>query len=100
MTTRYTEDEWRAIINQAEQGLPKSPREYKAPYLGSEDFAKTIDHTILKLDASEEQVDTVCEEARRFHFKVRPLYSFKSSINMSFHVTAWYKTENECSVST
>ena len=74
MTTRYTDDEWENIINQAELNLPSTPVEYKAPNLGSEEFAKTIDHTILKLDATKEQVDAICEEARRFNFKVHRLY--------------------------
>lgn len=74
MTTRYTDDEWETIIDQAERNLPSTPVEYKAPNLGSEEFAKTIDHTILKLDATKVQVDAICEEARRFHFKVHRLY--------------------------
>ena len=74
MTTRYTDDEWETIIDQAERSLPSTPVEYKAPNLGSEEFAKTIDHTILKLDATKEQVDAICEEARRFNFKVHRLY--------------------------
>lgn len=78
MTTRYTDDEWETIIDQAERNLPSTPVEYKAPNLGSEEFAKTIDHTILKLDATKEQVDAICEEARRFHFKVHHLYHVRS----------------------
>ena len=74
MTTRYTDDEWETIIDKAEGNLPRTPVEYKAPNVGSEEFAKTIDHTILKLDATKEQVDAICEEARRFHFKVHRLY--------------------------
>ena len=74
MTTRYTDDEWETIIDKAEENLPKIPVEYKAPTVGSEEFAKTIDHTILKLDATKEQVDAICEEARRFNFKVHRLY--------------------------
>ena len=74
MTTRYTDDEWEAIIDKAEGNLPRTPVEYKAPTVGSEEFAKTIDHTILKLDATKEQVDAICEEARRFNFKVHRLY--------------------------
>lgn len=70
MTTRYTHKEWLAIIDQATENLPISPAIYKAPNVGSEDFAKAIDHTLLKLDATKEQMDTLCEEARRFNFKV------------------------------
>lgn len=70
MTTRYTQDEWLAIFDQAEQNLPSTPPECKAPSLGTAAFAKTIDHTLLKLAATEKQVDTLCEEARRHNFKV------------------------------
>lgn len=33
-------------------------------------FAQTIDHTLLKPDATEVQIDALCDEARRFGFKV------------------------------
>lgn len=78
MTTRYTDDEWETIIDKAEENLPKTPVEYKAPNVGSEEFAKTIDHTILKLDATKQQVDAICEEARRFQFKVHRLYQSRT----------------------
>jgi len=71
MTARYTHDEWLAIFDQAEGDLPSQPVVYKAPNVGSVDFAKTIDHTLLKLDATMEQVDAICEEARKFNFQVR-----------------------------
>ena len=74
MTTRYTQDEWLAIINEAERNLPSKPIEYKAPILGTEDFAKSIDHTLLKLGATEEQIDLLCEEANRYNFKVCYFY--------------------------
>jgi len=32
------------------------------------EFAKTVDHTLLKPDATEEQIANVCEEAARYHF--------------------------------
>ena len=84
MTTRYTDDEWETIIDKAEENLPKTPVEYKAPNVGSEEFAKTIDHTILKLDATKEQVDAICEEARRFQFKVHRLYQSRTLQTNSF----------------
>ena len=74
MTTRYTDEEWLDPINQAEKDLPSTPVIFKAPDVGTEAFAKTIDHTLLKLDATKEQVDAICEEARRFDFKVCSLY--------------------------
>ena len=52
-----------------------SPVQYEAPSVGTEAFAKTIDHTLLKLEATGEQVDNLCEEAKRFNFKARNLYS-------------------------
>ena len=70
MATRYTQDEWLALFDQAEQNLPSGPLEYTAPSAGTAAFAKTIDHTLLKLEASGEQVDTLCEEAKRHGFKV------------------------------
>ena len=32
------------------------------------EFAKTVDHTLLKPDATEEQIVTLCDEAARYHF--------------------------------
>ncbi|KAL9025343.1 MAG: hypothetical protein Q9196_005812 [Gyalolechia fulgens] len=69
MTTRYTEAEWRIIIEEAERHLPNSFPQYKAPTLGTTDFAKCIDHTLLKLDATEEQIDILCEEAKKHAFQ-------------------------------
>lgn len=37
-------------------------------------IAQTIDHTLLKLDATEAQIDTLCEEAKRDGFKVRKIF--------------------------
>ncbi|KAI4279048.1 MAG: hypothetical protein LQ337_000563 [Flavoplaca oasis] len=69
MTTRYTQAEWGAIITEAEKDIPSSFPEYKAPILGSPNFAQCIDHTLLKLDANKDQVDELCEEARRHNFR-------------------------------
>lgn len=32
------------------------------------EFAKTVDHTLLKPDATEDQIKTLCEEAAYYHF--------------------------------
>lgn len=72
MTNRYTKDEWLAVIEQAEKGIPSTFAEYKAPGLGSEEFAKSIDHTLLKPESTQSQIDELCEEARRHNFKVNP----------------------------
>ena len=70
MTTKYTQDEWLAIFEQAEQNLSSIPIEYKVPSVGTTACAQTIDHTLLKLEATGEQVDTLCEEAKGHGFKV------------------------------
>ncbi|KAL8916473.1 MAG: hypothetical protein Q9208_008505 [Pyrenodesmia sp. 3 TL-2023] len=69
MATQYTQSEWQSIIDSAERGLPSSYPEYKAPAPGTPDFAKCIDHTLLKLDATKEQIDQLCEEALKYGFK-------------------------------
>lgn len=69
MTNRYTHDEWLAIIEQAERDLPSAHVEYKPVSIASRDFAKIIDHTLLKEDATKEQIDILCNEARRHDFK-------------------------------
>ena len=73
-TTRYTQEEWLAVFDQVEQDLnnkpPSIPSRYEAPGVGTSAFAKTIDHTLLKLEATGGQVDSLCEEARRFDFQV------------------------------
>ncbi|KAL8693327.1 MAG: hypothetical protein Q9224_003773 [Gallowayella concinna] len=68
-TSPYTQADWRALIDKAEENTPGSFPEYKAPIPGTTDFAKCIDHTLLKLDATKEQVDELCEEARRHNFR-------------------------------
>lgn len=39
--------------------------------LTCESLAKTVDHTLLKLDATEAQIDALCEEAKTDKFAVR-----------------------------
>ncbi|KAI4196892.1 MAG: hypothetical protein LQ350_006261 [Teloschistes chrysophthalmus] len=69
MTNRYTHSEWRTMIDAAERDLPNNFPEHKAPILGSTDFAKCIDHTLLKLEATKEQIDELCQGARRHDFQ-------------------------------
>lgn len=70
MTTRFTQDEWLSIIDGAEKNLPLSKIVYKAPKLGTEAFAKCIDHTSLKINTTKEQIDVLCAEAMKYNFKV------------------------------
>ena len=71
MTTRYTQAEWLRIIEDAEKNVSPSVVQYKAPLLGSEDFSRRIDHTLLKLNTTKEQIDQICQEAIRDSFGVR-----------------------------
>lgn len=79
MTTRYTQDEWLAIIGQAQRSVSSTRMQYKAPNIGTKEFAKMIDHTLLKLDATKEQIDKLCEEARKHDFKVDLSHSIRRS---------------------
>ena len=68
--TGNTKDGWLDIIEQAEQGLPSTFTKYKVPEFGTQGFAKSIDHTLLKLEATKSQIDRLCEEAKKHDFKV------------------------------
>ena len=69
MSAKHTNDEWLALFTQAEKGLSDSPIVYSIPQPGSDLLAMMIDHTLLKLDATEQQIDALCKEAREFKFK-------------------------------
>jgi hypothetical protein len=83
MTTRYTDAEWARFIGEVErdvgasmvsgEGWKRAKGEvfYAVPKLGSPEFAKTIDHTLLKLEARGVQMDALCSEARVEGFAVR-----------------------------
>ncbi|KXT00563.1 hypothetical protein AC578_5230 [Pseudocercospora eumusae] len=65
MTTRYTDEEWSQIIADAEKRIKvDESKKYPIPEIGSEDFTRTVDHTLLKLDAKSNQFDDLCAEAR------------------------------------
>ena len=59
------------IIDNITRNLPDTYQTYQAPKAGTVEFAKYIDHTLLKLDATEEQIDQLCQEAKEYNFKVR-----------------------------
>ncbi|KAI4142481.1 MAG: hypothetical protein LQ340_007329, partial [Diploschistes diacapsis] len=65
----YSEEKWEATVNDAYNNLPAEYPTYPCPDPGSTDFAQLIDHTLLKLDATAEQIDKLCEEAREYRFK-------------------------------
>lgn len=82
MTDRYTNEEWaaqiaetqKAVLKEVESG-ERARKIYEGPRMrdGSEalkELAKTVDHTVLKLDTTSTQVDNLCSEARTEDFKV------------------------------
>ncbi|KAJ4286107.1 hypothetical protein N0V90_013456 [Kalmusia sp. IMI 367209] len=79
MTDRYTNEEWakqiaetqRKVLAEVESRGRDGDRgwKYEAPKTASRELAKTIDHTVLKLDAKEAAIDALCAEARVEGFK-------------------------------
>ena len=71
MTDRYTNAEWAAQIAETQKKVVvRQDETWPVPAAGSREFAQTIDHTLLKLDATATQIDALCAEARREGFKV------------------------------
>lgn len=72
MTTSSPTMPWAAIISTTAQTIHSSPsKSYATP----SSVPQTIDHTLLKLDATSSQIDTLCAEAKRDDFAsvcVRP----------------------------
>lgn len=71
-TTRYTDAEWANIIASTVSAVKNSSRpSYPLP----QSIPGTVDHTLLKLDATAAQIDNLCAEARVHKFAtvcVRP----------------------------
>jgi deoxyribose-phosphate aldolase len=82
MTDRYTNEEWKAQIDQTIENVMKevdsgarAKKIYEGPRMRNGDealmqLAKTVDHTVLKLDATTKTIDGLCSEARTENFKV------------------------------
>ncbi len=70
MTSRYTDAEWATFIDEVERDLNVPEKQYPAPDIGDAAFSKTIDHTLLKLEAKSVQIDELCAEARVEQFAV------------------------------
>lgn len=71
MTARYTNDEWARFLEELEKDITVTSEPNPCPDTASPAFAKTIDHTLLKLDAKPPQFDSLCAEARVNGFAVR-----------------------------
>lgn len=82
MTDRFTNEEWNAQIEETVKHVLKevdsgarAKKVYEGPSMrnGEEalkQLAKTVDHTVLKLDATSTVIDGLCSEARTEGFKV------------------------------
>jgi deoxyribose-phosphate aldolase len=88
MTDRYTNEEWAAQIQETEKAVmgevnsgERANKLYQGPRMkdGKEalrQLAHTVDHTVLKLDATSVAIDGLCSEARTEEFKVRLSFVF------------------------
>jgi deoxyribose-phosphate aldolase len=82
MTDRYTNEEWKVQIDETINNVMKevdsgarAEKVYQGPRMRSgeealKELAKTVDHTVLKLDATTTTIDGLCGEARTENFKV------------------------------
>ncbi|MCJ1308314.1 hypothetical protein MMC25_001967 [Agyrium rufum] len=59
--------DWEAVTEEALE--KRTVQLYDKSTLGSVELAQTIDHTLLKLDATREQIDQLCNEAIQHKFK-------------------------------
>nr|OQO25527.1 hypothetical protein B0A51_06565 [Rachicladosporium sp. CCFEE 5018]OQO26031.1 hypothetical protein B0A51_06716 [Rachicladosporium sp. CCFEE 5018] len=69
-TARYTDAEWSDIISQAQSSI-LAKLDNDAPPTKTTDLfsvAGAVDHTLLKLDATAAQIDSLCAEARVNNF--------------------------------
>ena len=58
-----------SAIERATGHLRHDQNEYQSPIRSLRELAQTIDHTLLKIDANEAQIDLLCEEAKRYNFR-------------------------------
>jgi len=69
----FTDSQWEKAIAQTISAVTsdQSPvKKYEYPALSSKEFAKCMDHTLLKIDATPVQIAVLCEEASKYGFKV------------------------------
>jgi hypothetical protein len=65
---KFSNDDWEtrfAVVEKYRKGV--------AEPAAATDLSKYVDHTLLKLDATEAEIDELCSEARRYNFAVYPL---------------------------
>ena len=66
----YTNEQWQEVIDRTTRSLSTDKVVYSTPKLDSVEFPKYIDHTLLKVDATSSQIDQLCDEAKKYGFKV------------------------------
>ena len=86
-TDRYTNAEWKSQIDETVKNVmrevnsgERARKVYEGPRMRNgvealKELARTVDHTVLKLDANSVQIDALCSEARTEGFKVSQMYS-------------------------
>jgi hypothetical protein len=83
-TTRYTDPEWASIIASTITAV-KAAKKTAPTYPLPKSIPATIDHTLLKLDATPAQIDNLCAEARVHAFAtvcVRPNWVARCVANL------------------
>lgn len=68
----HSNSEWESLIKEKitqVSNLPATPPA-KPATLSNDKLALTIDHTLLKPDATSVQIDDLCDEALKYKFKV------------------------------
>ena len=90
--TNRTDEEWAAIIDKSYNNLPTEFPTYNCPDPGTVDFAQYIDHTLLKEDATTPQIQQLCEEAKKYQFKVRKGLSHLPTLAAPPHKQAHHTT--------
>lgn len=56
------------IVDQARQFLNETPQNKQYPIPSKDEIAGWIDHTLLKPQATTEQISKLCQEAKAYHF--------------------------------
>lgn len=70
-------DDLEALVTAVSDSLGSFRKTTTTPLFISSDAAQLIDHTLLSLDATPEQIESLCEEAATFNFRavcIRPTY--------------------------
>lgn len=69
-----TTEEWASELASITPRILSAPAEQVDVSISKPDasFARYIDHTLLKPDATPTQIDVLCDEALKYNFKVSP----------------------------